>query len=118
MKFSITLKELREQKNISQAKLANDLGVSVGCVGMWESTKQIPPANKLDQIANYFNVTVDYLLGRNTPATIDLPEGAAETKKASIAPIEEQMLEIFREIGNKHGKEAQIALIAVANKMI
>ncbi len=118
MKFSITLKELREQKNISQAKLANDLCVSVGCVGMWESTKQIPPANKLDQIANYFNVTVDYLLGRDTSTAGDLPEGAAETKKTSITPIEEQMLDIFRELGKKHGKEAQTALITVAEKML
>lgn len=64
MNFSLKLKELREQKNISQAKLAVDLGVSIGCVGMWESTKQIPPATRLIEIADYFDVSVDELLGR------------------------------------------------------
>lgn len=64
MNFALKLKELRDSKNISQAKLAYELGVSIGCVGMWESTKQIPPATRLVQIADYFGVTVDYLLGR------------------------------------------------------
>ena len=45
MNFSLRLKELREQKGKSQAQLANEIGVSLGCVGMWESTQQVPPAN-------------------------------------------------------------------------
>ena len=78
----------------------------------------MPDIETLNKLADYFNVSVDYLLGRNTTSAGDLPEGATETKKTSITPIEEQMLDIFREIGNKHGKEAQIALITVAEKML
>ena len=66
MNFSLKLKELREDKGLSQANLAHELNVSVGCVGMWESTKQIPPASRLVQIADFFNVTVDELIGRKT----------------------------------------------------
>ncbi len=118
MNFSIRLKELRESKNISQAQLAKDLQVSNGCVGMWESKKQIPPAQKLMQIANYFNVSIDYLLGHSEFTPEERTAGASETKKISITPIEDEMLYIFREIGKKRGVEAQQALIAVAEKML
>ncbi len=65
MNFSLRLKDLREQKGLSQAQLAKALNVSNGCVGMWESTKQIPPASRLDEISKFFGVSVDYLLGRD-----------------------------------------------------
>ena len=64
MDFSLRLKEIRERCGLSQAALAKELGVGVGSVGMWASTDRIPPAKKLVKIANYFNVTTDYLLGR------------------------------------------------------
>ena len=118
MNFAIKLKELREIKNISQAKLAKDLNVSIGCVGMWESTKQTPPATKLIQIANYFDVSVDYLLGHNEITSEERKAGASETQKISITPIEDEMLYLFREIGKKHGEQAQQALITVAEKML
>ncbi len=70
MNFSLKLKELRESKGLSQAKLAHDLNVSVGCVGMWESTKQIPPATRLIEIADFFEVSVDELLGRETEKSL------------------------------------------------
>ena len=44
--------------------------------------------------------------------------GASETKKISITPIEDEMLYLFREIGYKHGEDAQRALITVAEKML
>lgn len=65
MNFSINLKILRERKGLSQARLAKELGVSVACVGMWESTAQIPPARKLLELSEYFNITIDELLKAN-----------------------------------------------------
>lgn len=61
--FALRLKELREKKHLSQKQLAVELGVAVGSVGMWESAERIPPAKRLRVIAEYFNVSVDYLLG-------------------------------------------------------
>lgn len=65
MNFSLRIKELREQRGLSQAKLARELGVGVGSVGMWESTPEIPPVKKLIRIADYFGVTLDDLIGRS-----------------------------------------------------
>ena len=118
MSFALRLKELREKKGFSQAQLASKLNVGIGSVGMWESTKQTPPATKLIQIANYFDVSVDYLLGHNEITSEERKAGASETKKISITPIEDEMLYLFREIGKKHGEQAQQALITVAEKML
>lgn len=72
MNFSLRLKELREKKQISQKQLAIDLGVGVGSVGMWESSDRTPPAKKLKVIADYFGVSIDYLLGiDNEPMPTD-----------------------------------------------
>ena len=63
MEFSLRLKELREDRDLSQAELAKDLEVGTGSVGMWESTDRVPPSKKLIKIAEYFGCTTDYLLG-------------------------------------------------------
>lgn len=62
--FAEKLLELRKDKGISQAKLAKDLEVSYGVVCYWETNRSEPTAPNLVKIANYFNVSVDFLLGR------------------------------------------------------
>lgn len=79
MNFSLRLKELREKKQISQKQLAIDLGVGVGSVGMWESSDRTPPAKKLKVIADYFGVSIDYLLGIDNE-----PKPTDENKKEII----------------------------------
>lgn len=71
--FQIRLKSLREDAKISQAMLAKKLGVAQSTVGMWESGKNKPENAKLEALANLFNVTTDYLLGREVapPPTLD-----------------------------------------------
>lgn len=59
------LKKLRLDKNISQQKLANILGVSRSTIAMWEIGGSQPDNTSLSQLADYFGVSVDYLLGRN-----------------------------------------------------
>ena len=64
--FRMRVKQLREEKHISQAHLAKAVGVGQSTVGMWESGKSVPSYNTLIKIADYFNVTVDYLTGKAT----------------------------------------------------
>ncbi len=66
--FALRLKELRESKGLSQKALANKLGVSQSTVGMWESQKREPNFSTTEEIANFFGVTIDYLLD-NSHAT-------------------------------------------------
>lgn len=53
---------LRHEHNITQAQLANELGIGTSTIGMYESGIRKPSYNVLKKIANYFNVSVDYLV--------------------------------------------------------
>ena len=60
--FGKTLKLLREEKNISQRKLGEDLGVVNQTVSFWETGSREPDLDTLIEIAEYFDVSVDFLL--------------------------------------------------------
>ena len=62
--FANRLLELRSERGISQAKLAKELGVSFSVVCYWETDRSEPTAVNIVKIADYFNVSADYLLGR------------------------------------------------------
>ena len=70
--FSEQLKKLRNQKRLSQAKLANELNVSASTVAMWESGEREPKNYEtLEIIADYFNVNIEVLLnGKLAPTRI------------------------------------------------
>lgn len=59
----LRLKELRKNKGISQQRLADDLNVSRSTVAMWETQGTETDNPTLIKIAEYFEVTTDYLLG-------------------------------------------------------
>ena len=58
------LKKLRKVKNISQLKLALDLNMSQNTISRYETSEREPGLNELIKIADYFNVSIDYLLER------------------------------------------------------
>jgi transcriptional regulator with XRE-family HTH domain len=62
-KFVERFKDLREEKGISQEKLADELGVSHGIISFWETGKREPKLSNLILIAEYFGVSIDYLAG-------------------------------------------------------
>lgn len=58
------LKELRTNRKISQVKLAMDLNLSQNSISRYETGEREADYDTLVAIADYFNVSVDYLLGR------------------------------------------------------
>ena len=58
------LKELRAEKCYSQKMVADILGITQSAYSNYESGKREPDNNTLSALAEVFNVTVDYLLGR------------------------------------------------------
>ncbi|MCK8824344.1 helix-turn-helix domain-containing protein [Fuchsiella alkaliacetigena] len=63
-KLPMRLKELRKQKDLKQEKLASHLNLSRSTIAGYETGKRKPDYNTLEKIASFFNVSVDYLLGR------------------------------------------------------
>ena len=63
MEFSQQLKELRTEEGLSQAKLASKLNVSKSSISFWENGQGEPTIYSIILIAQFFGVSIDYLLG-------------------------------------------------------
>ena len=65
MKFAERLKELREEKGLTQSQLTNELDgqITRSAIGLWEKGKRTPSLEAAIVLAIYFNVTLDYLAG-------------------------------------------------------
>lgn len=57
------IKELRNDFNLSQAKLGELLAVSQDTVSLWENSKALPNTEYIILICNLFEISADYLLG-------------------------------------------------------
>ena len=56
---------LRNEKNITQSQLAEELNISPSAIGMYEQGRRKPSYELLEEICDYFNVDMDYLMGRS-----------------------------------------------------
>ena len=63
--FGDRLKSLRNRKGLSQAEFAKQIGVSKSSVNMYERGEREPNFETLETIADYFNVDLDYLMGKS-----------------------------------------------------
>lgn len=78
------LKKLREEHNITQVKLSTDLGVSQELISRYELGSSFPQPQMLIKLANYFNCSVDYLLG---VTNIKTPIKSIDKKDIEISDI-------------------------------
>lgn len=69
----LRLKELRENRNLTQAELAKLLKVSPSAIGMYEQGRRDPDSSTLKKLSVLFNVSVDYLLDNQPPQNDTLP---------------------------------------------
>lgn len=63
-----TLKRLRKERGLRQIDVANVLGITVSAYGNYELEQRKPDIDTLNKLADFFGVSVDYLLGRETTA--------------------------------------------------
>jgi len=63
--FGDIFKELRKEKKFSQEKISEELDISSSLVSKWENHQSTPAPEILSEIADYFEVSVDYLVGRS-----------------------------------------------------
>ena len=69
--FSARLKELREDRKISQKQLAEILRVSQQTVAKWETEKATPNPQTVVKLANILQVSADYLLGNTAEKSFE-----------------------------------------------
>jgi transcriptional regulator with XRE-family HTH domain len=95
--FSKRLKSLRLDSNLKQSELANKLKIANSTVSMYEQGRRSPDVDTLRKLALFFNVSIDYLLGKSD---VKNPETSDYDKMA------EQICELLLEKGIiKQGEE-------------
>lgn len=93
------LKELRKSKGISQEQAANELEISVRAYQNYEYGQREPNIEMINKLADLYNVTTDYLLGRE-PKPPDSPIDAF-AKGASLKELEKILIERYLELPDK-----------------
>ena len=100
----LRLKELRNQKNMSQQKLATTLGVSRSTIAMWETNSSRPDNEMIIKLSEVFNVSVDYLLGKDTSKSPVLDNDGLNARDRK--DIAKDMESIREKLTNKTGGPA------------
>lgn len=83
--FSERLKRLRMEKGITQKELADRLHISRSTIAGYESLGKEPDGEKLCALADFFGVSVDYLLGVTDSRELTSPAPAAAQRPAEAA---------------------------------
>lgn len=73
-KFANVLKELRIKSGLTQQEMADKLKISRSSIGMYENGEREPSFELLEMIADYFNVDMNYLLGKKELSE-NIPQG-------------------------------------------
>lgn len=76
------LKELRKNAGLTQTQFANEIGAAQNTVSQWESGARRLDDETIKQIAAYFNVSVDYLLGLSDDKKNNLAGNTSEDRRA------------------------------------
>ena len=114
--FSTRVKELREKSGLSMDRLAKQLGVTKSRVNMWENNGTVPRMNVLVELAKFFNVTTDYLLGNDDASNLSLNNARLSTLQRNLGKLSEADLEkaegmlkaVFMEIFNDEDDDDDI----------
>lgn len=84
MGFSQSLSYLIKKAQVSNYRLAQDIGVSQSTVANWLNEKSTPGIKKLHEIAEYFNVSVDYLLNECGVEDVIISKSSAQEELVKL----------------------------------
>ena len=98
--FGDRLRELRQEQGLLQKDLADEFSVSLSMVSLWEKGKNYPEVTKLIEIAEYFKISVDALLGT---------DGNAKTPTSLPADVQ-NILNLYNSLSPERQREAAVWL--------
>ena len=84
--FFDQFKQLCDSAGKSPSAVGRELGISSGAVSMWKTGARRPRTDQLQKIADYFGVSIDYLLGIEKAATLS-DDGWSAQKKELIEAV-------------------------------
>lgn len=89
--FPERLRFLRQKKGITQKEIADSLGIANSSYSLYEKGAREPNLEMLEKIANFFNVDMDFLLGRDISNDIDTLAAHFEGQEFTDEELEEIM---------------------------
>lgn len=98
MKFAERLRELRLENGLTQDQLATKTGLSHGCIAMLEIEKRAPTGQTLEVFADFFQCSIDYLLGRED----DFGNITVQGREPALSPDEKKLLDDYRALNTKN----------------
>lgn len=110
----MTLKELREKLNIRSSQMAKILGLSSGSYWSLENSDTILSIKNALKIHEQFGISLDEIYGITEEQQ---QAGISATTNAVITPLEDDLLEVFRTIGENLGEPAQRAFLAIGESI-
>lgn len=78
------IRELRKAKKVTMKELGNMIGVAESTMSLYETGKRKPDPETLSRLADYFNVSVDYLLGRDEGQPQPAPKYSTDQRKEIV----------------------------------
>ena len=103
--FSARLKQFRKTAGLNQAQMARILAVSQTQVSNYENGNDGPSIDKLTTIADYFGVSIDYLVGRSDDPRCD--EFLTKKEQALLATLPELFLPAYQAAKEKNPENLQ-----------
>jgi len=97
MTFAQRLKTLREEKKLSQRELAKLIKMASSTLGMYETGKREPDFDTVSKIADFFHVSVDYLLGRKDPTPLDTQNETNKKAFCDAVKNDPELLEFWED---------------------
>lgn len=97
------LEQLREEKDLKKKEIAKIIGVSDSVYARWENGKEIIPTRRMYQLANYYQVNIDYLLGltSNRLSIKSRPKIDRRLVATRTAEIRKDFCETLREFASR-----------------
>ena len=113
MTFGDTLKMLRKKKGLTQGELGKIIGVSDSAIGMYESDQRMPVYEIQDALADFFNVDLDFLLGRKSYLGIETKVPVYGQIAAGLPLMAVQDIEDYEEISEEMAKGGEYIALRI-----
>lgn len=111
MNIGNTLKSLRTEKKLTQFQLAQALNIGQATIAGYENNTREPRLNCLIEYANFFECSLDYLVGREDDfGNILIPPTKQKKETAELTPDGKELIEIF----NSLEKEYRVQILEYA----
>ncbi|QIX58992.1 hypothetical protein HCY95_01431 [Limosilactobacillus fermentum] len=109
MNIGERIAQLRKSRSMSQFQLAKTLNIATSTLGMYETNRRKPNMEMLEKLADFFGVSIDYLLGRETTdkSDIDLDKAIDNAMSFDGKPVTEHDRKMMKQLWKAYmaGKE-------------